>query len=116
MRTKRIKRKVFTLLFLAACWTSYHDLTAGSLPASGETHHTGQTAEQAAVPFKSVTIQPGDTLLSVAEQLNEADIPVSRIISDFKLLNPSVDPNHLRIGETYAFPFYGQANPTSSGK
>lgn len=105
-----MKKRIFTILFLIACWTSYADLSSGSLPA-GQAEQTSVTSrEQAAIPFRRVTIAPGDTLLSVAERINRSEPDIDRLMKDFAALNPSVDPNRLQIGETYAFPDYNK-NP-----
>ncbi|MCL1630390.1 LysM domain-containing protein [Sporolactobacillus sp. CPB3-1] len=107
-----MKKRFFTILFIVACWTSYADLTSGSLPA-GHAELSRQTtpasSESAAVPYQRVTVKPGDTLLSVTERINSTQISIEKTLKDFSLLNPNVDPNHLRIGETYAFPRYDSA-------
>lgn len=100
-----MKKRIFTILFLIACWTSYTDLTSGSLPA-GQAQTPAQSAEKAAVPFQRITVAPGDTLLSIAERINKSQPSIDNVIKDFSVLNPSVDPNHLQIGRAYAIPFY----------
>jgi hypothetical protein len=103
-----MKRRIFTILFLIACWTSYQDLTSGSLPAGKTAASSSQppAQETAAVPFQHVTVAPGDTLLSITERTSSRQPDITKVISDFSILNPSVDPNHLKIGQTYAFPVY----------
>lgn len=108
-----VKKRIFTILFLIACWTSYQDLTSGSLPAGKTTAASSSqppAQETAAVPFQRITVAPGDTLLSITERTNSRQPDISKVISDFSVLNPSVDPNHLKIGQTYAFPVYS-SNP-----
>ncbi|WP_193437422.1 hypothetical protein [Sporolactobacillus pectinivorans] len=103
-----MKKRIFTILFLIACWTSYADLTSGSLPA-GKTVATAvpnQIKERAAVPFQRITVAPGDTLLSITERISKKAPAIDTVINNFSILNPSVNPNHLKIGETYAFPCY----------
>ncbi|MDD9147563.1 LysM domain-containing protein [Sporolactobacillus sp. CQH2019] len=103
-----MKRRIFTLLFLIACWTSYTDLTSGSLPAGTAAHASAASAQSVKVqiPSQRITVAPGDTLLSVAERINKTSPSIDQVIKDFAILNPSVDPNHLQIGRTYAFPYY----------
>jgi hypothetical protein len=103
-----VKKRIFTILFLIACWTSYQDLTSGSLPAGKNEAATNQpqAQETAAVPYLRVTVSPGDTLLSITERVSSRQPDINQVIHDFLTLNPSVDPNHLKIGETYAFPVY----------
>ncbi|WP_026039100.1 type IV pilus assembly protein FimV [Sporolactobacillus vineae] len=108
-----MKKRIFTILFLIACWTSYQDLTSGSLPAAGTTEAANSqpaAQETAAVPYLRVTVSPGDTLLSITERASSRQPDISQVIRDFSTLNPSVNPNHLKIGETYAFPVY-PSNP-----
>ncbi|TGA99603.1 hypothetical protein E4665_04575 [Sporolactobacillus shoreae] len=106
-----MKKRIFTILFLVACWTSYSDLTSGSLPA-GKTVATtaiqNQVKEKSAVPFQRITVAPGDTLLSVTERISNQVPPITDVINNFSILNPSVDPNHLQIGKVYSFPVYSQ--------
>ncbi|RYL91600.1 LysM peptidoglycan-binding domain-containing protein [Sporolactobacillus sp. THM7-4] len=101
-----MKKKFFIIVFLIACWTSYADLTSGSLPSEPKTVTSAPAVERAAVPFQRVLVKPGDTLLSITERINKTEPPIERMIKDFTVLNPSVDPNHLQIGKTYAFPVY----------
>lgn len=110
-----MKKRIFTILFLIACWTSYQDLTSGSLPA-GKTADSAAQASAPAVqvttasPYQRVTVAPGDTLLSITERLSSKPADISKVLRDFSVLNPSVNPNHLKIGQTYAFPVY-TSNP-----
>lgn len=111
-----MKKRIFTILFLIACWTSYQDLTSGSLPAGKTAESSAAQAsapavqETAAAPYQRVTVVPGDTLLSITERLSSKPADISKVLHDFSVLNPSVDPNHLKIGQTYAFPVYS-SNP-----
>ncbi|RYM02221.1 LysM domain-containing protein [Sporolactobacillus sp. THM7-7] len=101
-----MKKKVFTILLLLVCWTSYADLTTGTLPSGQKTDFSVPGSEKAAVPFKRITVEPGDTLLSITERINEGDVSIDQVMDDFTILNPSADPNHLQIGKSYAFPDY----------
>ncbi|GGL40105.1 LysM peptidoglycan-binding domain-containing protein [Sporolactobacillus putidus] len=100
-----MKKRIFTLLILIVCWTSYTDLTSGSLPA-GTAAKTSAQSVNAPLSFQKITVAPGDTLLSVAERINKTSPSIDQVIKDFAILNPSVDPNHLQIGRAYAFPYY----------
>lgn len=109
-----MKKRFFTILFILACWTSYSDLTSGSLPAgqasatrpSMKESRQSRPVEKAAINFQRITVEPGDTLLSVTERMNEQQTSIEQVLKDFSILNPSADPNHLQIGSTYAFPYY----------
>ncbi|MFT8362117.1 MAG: LysM domain-containing protein [Sporolactobacillus sp.] len=102
------KKSVFTIIALIACWTTYSDLSSGSLPASSAEEPEIQTAsaERAAIAYKAIKVSPGDTLLSISERINKDEPAIDKLVRDFSTLNPSVDPNHLEIGKTYAFPCY----------
>jgi hypothetical protein len=111
-----VKKRVFMILLLIAGWTSYSDLTSGSLPADeadSSAVQTQQKRQKAAIPFRRITVSPGDTLLSVTEQISQQLPAIDTVVDDFSVLNPSVDPNHLQIGATYAFPYYGKSTATS---
>ncbi|RYL90422.1 LysM domain-containing protein [Sporolactobacillus sp. Y61] len=103
-----MRRRIFTILFLIACWTSYTDLTSGSLPGGQQVRENAGSTRQTAIPYKNIMVTPGDTLLSVIERVNQSVPDISQVMQDFTRLNPSVDPNHLQIGRTYAFPVYDQ--------
>lgn len=54
-----------------------------------------------------IKVEPGDTLLSVSEQINHIDIlDVEQLIQDFKMINPFVDPFALKPNVNYYFPLY----------
>ncbi|MCO7175707.1 LysM peptidoglycan-binding domain-containing protein [Sporolactobacillus kofuensis] len=109
-----MKKRFFTIIFILACWTSYVDLTSGSLPTGQAAQTTAQISEKATVAYQRITVSPGDTLLSITERINESEPSIEEILKDFAVLNPSVNPNHLQIGKTYAFPSYSKANNTGS--
>jgi hypothetical protein len=60
--------------------------------------------------FIEVEVSPGSTVLSIVENVNNGQVPVSinQIIADFELLNPEAETNRLQIGEVYKFPLYKQ--------
>jgi len=111
-----IKKRFFTILFIMMCWTSYADLSSGSLPAGQAAAEPARPAasEKAAIAYQRVTVAPGDTLLSITERINENQQSIEKVLKDFAVLNPSVDPNHLQIGKTYAFPSYDQTDDSSA--
>ncbi|MFP7493618.1 hypothetical protein SFC66_07500 [Terribacillus saccharophilus] len=94
----------------------WKDLTVGSpIPAAPT-----ETATEKKVPaedkaderetFQPVLLQvkQGDTLLSVANELNNNDLSVTmeQVIVDFEELNPGKDPYALHAGSAYYFPHY----------
>lgn len=56
-----------------------------------------------------VKVHPGDTVLSITEELNELDyLDIKKIIADFELLNPGTDPDILTPNTFYYFPLYNE--------
>jgi hypothetical protein len=57
--------------------------------------------------YVEMEVKPGDTVLSLVEDLLDGSIPVSidRVISDFEELN-EVPPAKIQIGKTYKIPNY----------
>lgn len=56
-----------------------------------------------------IEVMPGDTLLSISEQLNPqlfSHLNVEELFADFVTLNPSSDPQKLITGKNYYFPKY----------
>ncbi len=56
----------------------------------------------------SYTVQAGDTVLSITEQINEGHVPIQQLLLDFEKLNPGANPHEIHIGETYFFPIYNK--------
>ncbi|MEC5422240.1 hypothetical protein QGM71_01870 [Virgibacillus sp. C22-A2] len=60
-----------------------------------------------------IKVQPGDTVLSIVEELNEDtldSLDISQLISDFKMINPNSDPYNLQAHHYYYFPLYTDTN------
>lgn len=56
-----------------------------------------------------IEVMPGDTLLSISEQLNPqlfSLLNIEQLFADFITLNPSSDPQKLITGKNYYFPKY----------
>ncbi|TCP31128.1 hypothetical protein EV207_1033 [Scopulibacillus darangshiensis] len=88
-------------------WTSYSDMTEGVLPSADTGQRKTDVTQTVTIPYKNYQVAPGDTVLSVVEKLNPNDtIAIQRMVNDFNKLNPNTDPNHIRIGRSYAFPIY----------
>lgn len=101
-------KKVFIFLVcIAICAIAYQDITNGTI----RTIRAEKTIEQKKeLPYREVTIQRGDTLLSIVEREMNGKLPVSidRLIIDFQTLNPHVNAHSLQIGKTYRIPYYKQ--------
>lgn len=101
-------KKVFLFLVLIAiCAIAYHDVTKGTIYTASVKKTIKQTNE---LPYREVTVQRGDTLLSIVEREMNGKLPVSidRLIDDFQTLNPHVNAQSLQIGKTYRIPLYKQ--------
>ena len=96
-------KKLFIIaIFAVVGWTSYYDMTKGTLAFIGSNE---TKASEPAIPFQTVHVQPGDTVLSLYEKLNPSSTyDIDQVLRDFKKLNHGVDPNHIQIGKTYRIP------------
>lgn len=118
---KRIGTIVIILIIL---YSTYYDLTIGTLPNHLTQAANQPTNEQATTslpedgastlpteqlePYQEVIVEPGHTVLTIVEHLHEGPIPASiqEIVYDFKQLNNGLEPEDMQIGETYLFPLY----------
>ncbi|MBS4199678.1 hypothetical protein KHA93_08415 [Bacillus sp. FJAT-49732] len=98
-------------------YSVYYDLTIGVIPrSSAETAKLVDInpipVEQEQEPFTNIEIKPGDTVISIMEELQQGPLPVpiSQIVSDFEELNEGTKPEQIQIGKTYQFPLYHEQN------
>lgn len=106
-------KRIFIYFIIALfVWSIRDDLTNKNIDSARETNDNVQTAShqqggQMIEVVKRKTRQ-GDTVLSIAEKLHGGSIPVSaeKLITDFKIANPNVDPYHLKANQLYFFPIY----------
>ncbi len=110
-----MKRLMFILLLLLIIYATYYDLTTGTLPNAEQNPSPIQTSQSnkdysEPIPYQEVIVESGYTVLSIVEHLHEGPVPASiqQIIYDFKLLNPGIDADQIKIGKTYNFPLYNQ--------
>ncbi|PAE08970.1 hypothetical protein CHI12_03910 [Terribacillus saccharophilus] len=110
-------KRIGIFLFCCALFMSiWKDLTIGSpVPATPTETTTEETETDEKQEMTQETFQPvllqvkqGDTLLSVANELNNHDLRVTmeQVIVDFEELNPGKDPYALDAGSAYYFPHY----------
>lgn len=108
--------KKFTgiLVFMFILYIVYHDVSHGTLPSvkgkavnAAETVSEIQTKKQP-IPFQTVKIKAGDTVLSIIEDTSNGSIPVpiQTIINDFEILNPNTSADSIKIGKEYKIPLY----------
>ncbi|TFJ94101.1 hypothetical protein [Lentibacillus salicampi] len=105
---KKLLIYIFAVLFLVSI---YQDLTAGT-PLNSNPNPQKQdnrTLEQETLTAIKVKVNEGDTVLSIVEKLNDQSnrpLDISQIQTDFKALNPHVEPLHIKSGTYYYFPLY----------
>lgn len=111
---KRLLAFIILFIFL---YSTYYDLTIGTLPNGLSNLATEETLEEVEddqevhtiteEPFEIIRVQPGQTVLSVVEHLHTGPIPatIQEIIYDFKELN-GIEPEEMQIGHEYLFPLY----------
>ncbi len=115
-----MKRAGVVLITLIILYSTYYDLTFGTLPshfaeagteskAMTESNVKQAPQEQAQdEAYQEVIVEPGYTVLSIVEHLHDESVPASieEVIHDFKQLNPNIEPESIQIGHSYLFPVY----------
>ncbi|WP_088102480.1 hypothetical protein [Halalkalibacter urbisdiaboli] len=116
-----MKRAGLFLIILIILYSTYYDLTIGTLPNG--LNNTAQATkghdetesiedlkptENTIEPFQEVEVEPGYTVLSIVEHLHDGPLSASipEIIYDFEQLNPGVKADAIQVGEIYLFPLY----------
>lgn len=99
-----MKKLFFYLLFGLILYTSYLDLSNGTLHLLNE---SPQAIGESDIPYEEIVVQPGETVLTVLEKRN-GTLPVSieQALHDFTLINPAIDPMLIQAGKRYKFPVY----------
>ncbi len=120
-----LKRIGLFLIVLIILYSTYYDLTIGTLP-NGLTKQAQAINEETEVknqkldnnidpntlvhndPYQEVVVEPGYTVLSIVEHLHQGPISpsIQEIMYDFEQLNPGTKADSLQIGKTYLFPIY----------
>ncbi|WP_053219163.1 hypothetical protein [Virgibacillus senegalensis] len=113
-----LKKTIVTLFLLLFVVSIFKDLTVGTLSGSKEAEEIQGTAEEKPQPAKKadqqayqvieVEVRPGDTVLSIIEEINrsEAVLTIDSLITDFQTLNPDTSPQQIQPGKKYLFPLY----------
>ncbi|NNU82995.1 LysM domain-containing protein [Geobacillus sp. BMUD] len=103
-----MKKLILLLLLFLSSYIVYRDLAIGTLHPSSETAAADVQPNRAPIPYRTVTVHPGDTLLSIVEKELEGPLPVplEQLIRDFERLNPGEQAQTLKIGKTYKVPIY----------
>ncbi|GAE24746.1 hypothetical protein JCM9140_698 [Halalkalibacter wakoensis JCM 9140] len=116
-----MKRIGVFFIILVILYSTYYDLTIGTLPnglsdvtspSQDEEMNDDNDLQEVMVeefePFQEITVEPGNTVLSIVEHLHEGPLSASiqQIVYDFQELNDGTKPEEIKIGETYLFPIY----------
>jgi hypothetical protein len=110
MRKERenMKRFLTGCSILLILYVVAYDLKIGTLPQTQPVNAEIQTTDKNN-NYKTYEAGPGDTLISVVEELNsEGGYSITSMIKDFKSLNPGVNPENIQLGKTYKFPIYNK--------
>ncbi|NMH69715.1 hypothetical protein HF072_13080 [Bacillus sp. RO3] len=93
------------LLYHDAAVTTAPPIQNDQKPAPSREPHTVE--DPSSIPYVEMEIKPGDTVLSLTEDLLDGSLPVSieRVITDFEELN-DVPPAKIQIGKIYKIPNY----------
>lgn len=97
-----MKRLVLLIIICIIGYSVYFDIKFGTLP-----HIAEAKIEKTSEKYYNVQIEPGDTVISLIEK-EEGSLPVSieQIIKDFKKLNNGLEPEKIKIGQTYRLKDY----------
>ncbi|RSL30920.1 hypothetical protein D7Z54_23400 [Salibacterium salarium] len=102
-----MKKMLLFLLFVLVCTSIYYDITEGTLTTSSSPpSQPSDTLDDQTMT--KVTVESGQTVLSIVERLHDGPIPVSieQVSHDFKQLNDEIDPNNIKVDKSYHFPVY----------
>lgn len=103
------------LVLLLIIYAVYNDLSLGTLPAANmQKIDTLEKEDKDTknIPYFEHEVKPGDTVLSVLDNnLNTPmEVPVSKAVEDFRILNDGIEPQKIKFGKTYKFPDYSSQN------
>lgn len=97
--------RVFVLMFIAICiYAIYFDFTIGTLPKAEEKEVDAMDSD---LKYAYVTVEPGDTVLSLIEEIGgfPSSVSIEEMINDFIDLN-GILPEQIQPGVTYKIPVY----------
>ncbi|MFA1820428.1 hypothetical protein ACDX78_09640 [Virgibacillus oceani] len=101
-----MKKIIIYILVFLFLFSVYKDLNGGSLQNNLNEQEITPVTDYKAVYLK---VQHGDTILSIVESINEGNMnkmDIDQIMEDFKLLNPNVQPEEVKVAHFYYFPSY----------
>ncbi|WP_455662402.1 LysM peptidoglycan-binding domain-containing protein [Pradoshia sp.] len=93
------------LIFLGCCiviYSVYYDLTYGTMPIA-----TPAAVDKTNKTYYNIKVEPGDTVISLIEEKEGTlPVPIEQIIEDFRSLNNGLNPEEIKIGQTYRLKDY----------
>src|SRR5699024_5155313 len=106
-----IKRLSIYLLLILLFVSIYKDLTIDTTKIKSKSKSKiTQFTDASEISSIRIRVDPGDTVLSIVEQVNKdnhiSKINITQIISDFEKINPDVDPYEIKPNNFYYFPLY----------
>jgi len=101
-------KKILTMISaIIVIYAIYVDLTEGTLHVEGKKPINSSELVET-IPYKKIEVRPGDTVLSIVEQLNGKahSLSIEKIVKDFERLNAGLKPEEIQAGKIYNFPIY----------
>lgn len=97
-----MKKLLFFVGFCLVAYSIYFDINVGTLPA-----YSLENMDKKDENYYNIKVEPGDTVLSLVEKKEGTlPVPIDQIIEDFTLLNDGINPEEIKIGQTYRFKNY----------
>ncbi|MBV7318052.1 LysM peptidoglycan-binding domain-containing protein [Bacillus halotolerans] len=98
-----MKRLTFVFSILFILFIIFYDLKIGTIPIQNlPVIKASATTAVQETAYKTVTVKPGDTVMSIVGSASSPD----DIVKDFETLNPNVKANTIQAGTAYKFPVY----------
>ncbi len=98
-------KRILVLMLIAICvYAIYFDFTIGTLPKAEEKEVDAMDSD---LKYAYVTVEPGDTVLSLIEEIGgfPSSMSIEEMINDFIDLN-GILPEQIQPGVTYKIPVY----------
>lgn len=105
-----IKRTFIYVIIILLCISIYNDLTLGNVVLENKSNRIQQPSADITFTVLQVKVEPGETVLSIVERINNnrnlEKMDLTQILTDFTIINPSIDPHNLEPRTYYYFPLY----------
>ncbi|HLQ71415.1 MAG TPA: hypothetical protein VK142_06405 [Bacillota bacterium] len=113
-----LKRLCIYFGVILLCVSIYKDITQGTLHRRQAKTDQDLEINYPDASIIKVKVKPGDTVLSITEQINQKHftskkMDIQKILADFTQFNPNVNPNHLKVNEYYYFLDYDSLSSAS---